>query len=186
MKCKLEFTQNAVLKMDSLINYYESEVGWHGTVRKLATGHYLVDDILVYPQLVTAATVKSDPDKYPMWLMNQPDEVFNNLRLHGHSHVNMGCWPSSTDERDQETVLRQMPNDGFYIFIICNKRNEYWAKVIDRDDKEVYEPEEVDFLIQGFDTEAFLTDADSLVERPPTGYQRMLQQLLAYREEVSA
>ncbi len=119
----LHFTNDAYLKMKSLVNGCKDEIAWHGTVTKCAN-HYLVDDILVYPQTVTGTTVNTDQTEYSMWLMQQPDEIFPRIRLQGHSHVNMQTSPSGVDTAWYEAILEQIKDNDFYIFLILNKSGD--------------------------------------------------------------
>ena len=76
-----------------------------------------------------------------MWLMSQPDEVFNKLRFHGHSHVNMGVSPSGVDTKYQDDILKNL-ND-FYIFGIFNKREDNYLIIYDITNNIVYEDKDI-------------------------------------------
>lgn len=113
---------NAEYKMRALIRQSAEEVAWHGTVSfDEDNNEYLIEDIFVFPQDVTAATAVATDD-YGTWLMTLSEEEFNKLRFHGHSHVNMGVTPSATDLNYQQQLLA-MVND-FYIFAIYNKEDD--------------------------------------------------------------
>lgn len=127
---KIRFTSDAWNKQWALINNFDTEIAWHGLMRPIEGG-YEVYDILVYPQEVTGGTVETDQVKYQTWLMKQPDEVFNNIRYQGHSHVNMMPYASSTDEANQDRLVAQLPPDDFYLFMIWNKRGYYTATLYD-------------------------------------------------------
>lgn len=133
-KAELRFTELAWYKMQALIKECDKEVGWHGIARRIDEPDkdaYLIEDILVYPQSVTGVTVTPDQNQYQMWLMKHPDEVFNNIRMQGHSHVNMSVSPSGVDTTFYEQILRQLDETMFYIFMIWNKRNEHHIKIYD-------------------------------------------------------
>ena len=67
-----------------------TEIGWHGLARKLENNEgYAITNTLLYPQIITATTVNTDQKKYQDWLNAQPDEVFNQIKMQGHSHVSM-------------------------------------------------------------------------------------------------
>ena len=127
---KIYFTYNAWCKQWALLNKFDTEIAWHGLMRPIEGG-YEVYDILVYPQEVTGGTVETDQVKYQTWLMDQPDEVFNHIRYQGHSHVNMMPYASGTDEVNQERLVAQLPQDGFYLFMIWNKQGYYTATLYD-------------------------------------------------------
>lgn len=129
----LRFTELAWLKMTVLVSGFDSEVGWHGLARRSETEEntFIVDDILIYPQKVTATTVSPDQVEYQNWLISQPDEIFQNIRFQGHSHVNMGVTPSGVDTAFYDEILSQLEDDMFYIFMIINKREEKHVRIYD-------------------------------------------------------
>lgn len=132
-KAHLTFTATAYVKMQFLIHKFSGEVAWHGVCRRTSDdkSEFVVEDILVYPQEVGSATVNTDQQDYQEWLYNQPDEVFNNIRFQGHSHVNMPVNPSGVDLDHQKNLLSQMADDMFYVFVIWNKRNERTVMIYD-------------------------------------------------------
>ena len=95
-KPEVIFTKEAYAKITTLVDNHDKEIGWHGIVSK-NEDIYTITDILVYPQICTSTTVEADEVEYVRWVMEQSDEVFNTVRLQGHSHVNMGVTPSATD-----------------------------------------------------------------------------------------
>ncbi len=127
----IRFTDVAYTKMWKLVTGFSTEVGWHGVVKKLDNYTFLIEDIMVYPQVVTGATVQTDQEEYSNWLMGQPDDVFNNIRFHGHSHVNMQTSPSGTDTTMYNSFLQALPKDDYYIFFIMNKSGSLYKLVYD-------------------------------------------------------
>lgn len=146
-KINLFFTPEAYCKMITLVQSCEKEIAWHGTVDRTENGDYIISDIMMYPQEITGATVTSNDEKYPMWLMKQPDEIFNRIRFQGHSHVNFGATPSATDLSLYSNMLQTLSNDDFYIFFIINKRNEIWAQIYNLAENIVYEKNDIDVSI---------------------------------------
>lgn len=133
-KAKVFFTEAAWYKMQALIDGYDKEVGWHGIAYRhddLNVDQYYITDIMVYPQEVTGATVTTDQEKYQSWLMKHDDDVFNNIRMQGHSHVNMAVSPSSVDTSLYDRILGQLTDDMFYIFMIWNKKGDKTVKIYD-------------------------------------------------------
>lgn len=133
-KAKVFFTPEAWRKMQALVNDFDTEVGWHGVATRGADeskDEYFVTDILVYPQKVTGATVNPDQKEYEMWLMSHDDDVFSNIRMQGHSHVNMGVTPSAVDTSFYEEILSQLDDTMFYIFMIWNKKGNRTVKIYD-------------------------------------------------------
>lgn len=142
-KAKVIIKLEAWLKMQSLIAECDKEVAWHGLVTKDGST-YTIEDILIFPQTVTGCTVTSDETAYSLWLAQQPDEVFNKIRFHGHSHVNMGVSPSGVDTSYQEDILINL-ND-FYIFGIFNKKDDNWMTIFDVEDNIVYEDNDIELV----------------------------------------
>lgn len=167
-KATLYFTELAYLKMLTLVREFDKEVAWHGIAKRCEDEEdaYIISDILVYPQEVTGATVNTDQEKYQMWLMNNDDEVFNNIRMQGHSHVNMGTTPSSVDTNLYDQILAQLEDDMFYIFLIWNKRNEKTIKIYDLAKNVLFETADVTVKVREDDIgmERFLKDSKEMVQ----------------------
>ena len=137
-KATVYFVQSAYRKFQALVKEFDKEVAWHGIAyrgKDESKDEYYITDILVYPQEVTGATVTTDQNKYQTWLMNHDDETFNNIRMQGHSHVNMGVTPSGVDENLYESILAQLDDTMFYIFMIWNKKNDKKSKVLQKKSK---------------------------------------------------
>jgi len=118
---KINISEVALLKMAGLVEAFDGEVGWHGTVNRTAKNTFNIEDIFVYPQDASAVSIDTEQLKYEMWLMSQEDDVFNRLRMHGHSHVNFSPRPSSKDDRHRKGLTAQLTPGMFYIFMIWNK-----------------------------------------------------------------
>ena len=166
-KATLLFSEIAWLKMTALVNEYQSEIGWHGTARRGEGDMYLVDDIIVYPQNVTGATVTPDQVEYQNWLMEQPDEVFQNIRFQGHSHVNMGVTPSGVDTAFYDEILAQLDDTMFYIFMVINKRGERTIRIYDMAKNLYFGNADVSVEIRNdsIGVESLLADASSKVKQ---------------------
>ena len=173
-KAKLYFTEVAYLKMLTLVREFDKEVAWHGIAHRKddEADAYVISDILVYPQEVTGSTVNTDQEEYQMWLMNQEDDVFNNIRMQGHSHVNMGTSPSTVDTSLYERILEQLDDDMFYIFLIWNKRNEKTIKIYDLAENVLFETADVTVSVLDGDIrlEAFVGDAKEMVKEKKYTY----------------
>lgn len=148
-KATLKITELAWKKITALVDECSKEIAWHGTVHK-DRNTYTIEDIIVFPQTVTGATVTTDETEYSMWLAQQTDEVFNHLRFHGHSHVNMGVSPSGTDLTYQSDMLKNVKD--FYIYAIFNKKGANWCVIYDVEDNIVYE--DSDIILDTPDTSA--------------------------------
>lgn len=164
-KATVLFTEMAWQKMQTLIREFDKEVAWHGVAERCEEKDtYLISDILVYPQEVTGSTVTTDQNEYEMWLMKQEDDVFNNIRMQGHSHVNMSTSPSSVDLNLYDGILSQLDGDMFYIFMIYNKRGEKTVKLYDLRENILFETADVTVAVKEVgDLTGFLEEAKELV-----------------------
>lgn len=174
-KAELFFTEMAYLKMQTLVREFDKEVAWHGVAYRgddATKDAYYITDILVYPQEVTGATVNTDQEKYQTWLFQHDDDVFNNIRMQGHSHVNMATSPSTVDTSLYERILDQLDDDMFYIFLIWNKRGDKTIKIYDMAKNILFETTDVTVKIQedGSGIEKFLKDAKAMVQDKKTTY----------------
>lgn len=174
-KANVLFTDLAWVKMQTLIREFDKEIAWHGIAFRgddETKDDYIIKDILVYPQEVTAATVNTDQEKYQTWLFEHDDDVFNNIRMQGHSHVNMGTTPSSVDSSLYDRILEQLDDDMFYIFMIWNKRGDKTIKIYDMAKNVLFETSDctVSVLEDGYSIERFLKEAKSLVSDKVSNY----------------
>lgn len=164
-KATVFFTEVAWLKMQTLISEFDKEVAWHGIAKRgedPEKDEYIISDILVYPQEVTGTTVTTDQQKYQMWLMGHEDDVFNNIRFQGHSHVTMGTSPSGVDTALYDGILDQLTDEMFYIFMIWNKKKEKTIKIYDMAKNVLFETADVTVEVLGLD--AWLKDAKEMVK----------------------
>lgn len=166
-KAVIEFTPEAWSKMVALVLNYSSEIGWHGLVRReddeVGDNIFVVYDIIVYKQEVTGTTV--DQVDETEFYDSLTDEQINNMFFHGHSHVNMGVSPSATDLNHRKEILSTVKSDGFYIFMIINKKMEWTAVVYDMKNNIMYEKDDVelDVLFEDGYLGDFLAAADEQV-----------------------
>ena len=179
-KARVIFSQNAWKKMQALINEFDKEVAWHGVAYRgddESKDEYFITDILVYPQEVTGATVNTDQEKYEMWLMSHDDDVFNNIRMQGHSHVNMSVTPSGVDNSLYDRLLEQLDDTMFYIFMIWNKKKEKTVKIYDLKKNVLFDTDDV--TIEQMDD-----DTAPLEQNLSEDEQRAVVEFLAqYREK---
>lgn len=168
-RAKIFFTPMAWIKQSMLLDTCDKEVAWHGVAERIdgEEAAYLISDIVVYPQTVTASTVDMDTEKYAVWLQEHieaDDERFNNLRMQAHSHVNMGVTPSSVDMTHQKDIIRMMRDGSFYIFMIYNKRREFYVRIIDKQKNLEFEKSDINVYIT--DTADFAKEIkDNVVSR---------------------
>ena len=169
-RAKLVYEPVAWQKFIILLGGFQTEVGWHGVVTREQhedVDVYTVHDILVYPQKVTAATVDTDQAECDDWVFSLDPEQRINLRLHGHSHVDMRPHPSTTDDKHRRDTLDLITGDWFYIFQIWNKSFEFTTRIYDLARNLLYETDDVDLVFEGGVSPAeFLRSAKAMVKPP--------------------
>lgn len=121
----------AYVKMMSLINSSDKELAWYGVATRVKH-NYFIEDILVYPQTVTSATVDADEEKCAKWFMELPDDIINNLKFQGHSHVKMGASPSGRDTNNWQQFANLLKPGEFMILCIGNQRSEFYWNIYDK------------------------------------------------------
>ena len=167
-RATIVFSAVAFAKMTMLVQNFTSEVAWHGVAYRdeKKKNKFYITDILVYPQVVTGATVNTDQEAYQNWLYSYEDEVFNNIRMQGHSHVDFSTTPSGVDTAHQEKILSQIDDTMFYIFMIWNKKFERNIKIFDLANNTLYETSDIDVCIgnEDCDLNAFIKGAKELVK----------------------
>ena len=166
-KVDVVFTPEAYFKMLSLVQNFSTEVAWNGTVERCSNNTFLINDILVYPQTVTGATVNTDQEKFQTWMNELDDDTINSLRFHGHSHVNMGAYFSGTDDGDHASHIAAFNRpDQFFIFMVINKKLEFKVRVFDMASNTLFEDDSVEVRIAGvdFSDDTFIKEAKSVVE----------------------
>lgn len=121
---------NAWIKIQTLVQENNSEVAWHCLVEQYPDNKFVIYDVLVFPQEVTGATANGIDGEYETWLATLPDEQFDFLKCHMHSHVNMAVTPSGTDENYYNSLMTQVKD--YYITMIINKSNQYHLRFYDK------------------------------------------------------
>ena len=162
----LWLTPVAYSKTVALINAFSDEVAWHGMAVRKAENEFIIENIFVYPQEVTGATVNTDQERYTKWLYDFDDDSFHKIRMQGHSHVNMGVSPSGVDSGHREKILDQLDDDMFYIFMVWNKALKTHTLIYDMENNILYDDKDVTVRIIGADSlEDFLADAEKKVQK---------------------
>lgn len=146
---KFNYTLEAWTKQKALVDAFSSEIGWNGLVRKTGPQSYECYDIVVFPQSVSGATVRTDQQKFQAWQDALSDEQFNNMRMNAHSHVNMPPSPSGQDLSDQQRLVDTLGADDFYFIFIWNKSEQYTVKFVDMAENAIYEQDEIEITIGG-------------------------------------
>ena len=162
----LYFTPIAWIKMTALVSRFETEVQWHGMVRRISENEFEIYDVLVPPHEVSGATVTSEYKPYIEWMDGLDDDTFNAVRFHGHSHVNMAVSPSAVDNKYRLDLVTQLPkptgdDDVFYIFLIINKKHEWSAEIYDLTNNALYDTSDIymECQLEDDDVDSFIAEA---------------------------
>lgn len=178
-KAHIYFTEIAWMKTTALLREFSKEVAWHATAYRIPgdKDEYLIKDVLVYPQTVTAATVDMDVEEYAKWIQEgimADDERFDHIRCQMHSHVNMSVFASGTDSQHQEEILEQLGDDDFYIFMIWNKSLNVYMRVFDMQKNLLFETADCEWAVldDTIGLSKFIADAKKIVkeQKPVTNY----------------
>lgn len=147
---QVDFSGMAYAKQLSLLQNCNSEIAWHGIVRANEDRTvFTIENILVYPQTVTSATVVTDETKYQQWKQLLNDDEYNSLRFQAHSHVNMGVTPSGVDRNLYDSMLQSLSNNSFYIFMILNKKTDAHIEIYDLQNNAFYGNSDVVVTVEG-------------------------------------
>jgi hypothetical protein len=120
----VKVSKNALIWLSCLADLHEHEVGVFGFVDELPDNTYLIRDIF-YPKHCEAngATCEISPEGETLmaeWLIAHNREAdIGKAKFWGHSHVNMGVFPSVQDE--DQAIERMKRTESYFIRGIFNK-----------------------------------------------------------------
>lgn len=137
---------SAYNKMMALIKSSNKELAWYGIATRVKH-NYFVEDILVYPQTVTSATVDADEEKCAKWFMELPDDVINNLKFQGHSHVGMAASPSGRDTNNWIQFANLLKPNEFMLLCIGNNKGEFYWNIYDKAINVFFENKDITMVI---------------------------------------
>lgn len=180
----IQVPADVYIKMLELVNQSSVECSWHGLVnRNKETSTYLIYDVLVFPQRNSATSTTTDEKEFAEWqtkLILDPLFPIEDLRLHGHSHVNMNVFSSGVDDKYQKDLIAKVDDGDYYIFFIMNKKMELCMFLYDFDQQVMFDKNDINFQIinaNGADLRAWAVDEleqNAITERPVTAkpYER--------------
>ena len=175
VKPTIYVTADAYMQMLELINQSPVECSWHGLVtRDEENNTYTVYDILVFPQINSATSTTTDEKEFAEWqtqLIMDPTFPIEDLRLHGHSHVNMNVFSSGVDDRYQKDLITKVEDGDYYIFFIMNKKMEICIFLYDFKQQIMFEKKDLNFDIltsEGYCIRKWAEE--ELEENATTGY----------------
>lgn len=179
-KPTLNITAEAYVKMLELIRQSSVEISWHALVEKQSSGSFYLYDILVFPQINSATSTTTDDEDFAKWQMEliaNKEFPYEDLRCHGHSHVNMNVFSSGIDDQYQHDLIAKVEDGDYYIFLIMNKKMEICAFIYDFDKQIMFETKDINIKIVGTHTDDIIDWAKETIkekcvtERPATTYQ---------------
>lgn len=175
VKPDITITTETYLKMLELVNQSDVECSWHGLVKRFGD-KYLIYDVIVFPQINSATSTTTDEKEFAEWqtkLIMDPNFPIEELRLHGHSHVNMNVFSSGIDDQYQKDLLTKVDDGDYYIFFIMNKKMELCIFLYDFEQQVMFDKNDINFKIRTCDGDIRQWAKDQLkeyaiTERPVT------------------
>lgn len=119
-------SKEALTKMYLFVDNCADEIGWLGTAIKHKNAIHITD-VLLFDQDVAATTTEITPEglaEFGEELLNESNgmEIWNNIKVWGHSHVNMAVSPSGQD--NEQMVTFSKCGLEWFIRIIANKSGD--------------------------------------------------------------
>lgn len=180
------------VQMLELINQSDVECSWHGLVnRNLRENSYLIYDILVFPQINSATATTTDEKEFAEWqtkLIIDPEFPIEDLRMHGHSHVNMNVFSSGVDDQYQKDLLAKVEDGDYYIFLIMNKKMEMCIFIYDFEQQVLFEKNDIDLRITDIEDNDIRTWAQNRLKQNTTTsrpYYGPTKAIKAFEEETA-
>lgn len=138
---------NVYTKMYELVRQSSVEIQWHMMVKRYPeTGEYLIYDIMLYPQTNSGTLTTTDQDAFAEWQGNLIKDMtfpIEELRGHGHSHVNMGVYSSGIDDTYQRDLITKVQDGDFYLFFVLNKKMDMYALLYDFNQQIIFETKDM-------------------------------------------
>ena len=147
-KITILYTPEAYLKMQALVDYYDTEVGWYGLVQKLNDKTYRVYDVKLCKQYVDGGKVDTEDEDTLEFFNSLTDDEAEHMHFQAHSHVKMSTSASGIDLQNQADVVHNMGGSGFYIFQIWNKNNDVNTYMYDIDNNVFYDRKDINLEIE--------------------------------------
>lgn len=147
----IQMTPETYIKMMGLVHGSDVEVAWHMLCnRNKEENTYLIYDILTFPQINSPTATRTDTDAFGEWMNNLIMDMsfpIEDMRVHGHSHVNMNVFSSGVDDEYQKELINSVEDGDYYIFLICNKRHEICALIYDFENQILFENKDIIFIV---------------------------------------
>lgn len=129
----VEIEAQALAKMWAFVDECPDEIGWLCTATR-SKNRITIQDTLLFDQEVHATTTEITPEglsSFAEELLAQPNgmDIWNSIKVWGHSHVRMPINPSAQDDSQMNT-FKDSGHDWF-VRIIANKHGELKVDVYD-------------------------------------------------------
>lgn len=115
-------------KMELYCDLSDGEIGWLAYVEKFDIQGFLITDCILLKQEVHSTTTEIDPTALLEFWNATPIEKQCQIKMWGHSHVNMSPTPSGQDDSQMEYFKDGNP---WFIRLITNKKREYHIDIYD-------------------------------------------------------
>ena len=169
-KVVITYSQEAYLRMQALVEFFDTEVAWYGLVEQLDPLHYYVYDVKLHKQYVNGAKVDTEDEDALAFFESLTDDEANHMHFQAHSHVKMSTSASGVDLENQRGMVKNMGKTGFYIFQIWNKSGDINTYLYDLDNNVYYDKKDVIIDVEGVDD--FIAEVAGLVvEKKAYPYQ---------------
>lgn len=126
-------TTEVLMKMNNYIQNTDKEISWLGSVER-ENNIFTIVDVMLFQQDVTGVTTELDEgglSAFASHLMQTNQiELYNSIRMWGHSHVSLPINPSGTDN---DTFKQFYESCEYFIRLIANKKGEIKIDFIDND-----------------------------------------------------
>ena len=115
-------------KMEMYCDLVEGEIGWLAYVEQFDKQGFLITDCALLKQEVHATTTEIDPTALLEFWGQTPVERQPDIKLWGHSHVNMSPNPSGQDDSQMSYFSDGNP---WFIRLITNKKGDINITIYD-------------------------------------------------------
>lgn len=150
----IQIPTDVYFKMFEYVRQSETEIQWHGLVHQDKENQiYIIYDVFLFPQINSAAATNTNTQAFGDWIESKIIDFefpYEDMRLHGHSHVNMTVFSSSIDDGYQKDILTKVEDGDYYLFLVLNKKHDICALLYDLDQRIFFENK--DIIIQILDT----------------------------------
>lgn len=173
-KVRIIYTQEAFLRMQALVDFFDTEVAWYGLVERLSEKEFRVYDVKMCKQYVNGAKVDTEDEDALEFFNNLTDNEAEHLHFQAHSHVKMSTGASGVDIQNQTDTVKNMGNSGFFIFQIWNKSGDINTYLYDLDNNVFYDRKDVVIEIEdalGTIDDFLVSIADLVKEKKTYPYQ---------------